>query len=174
MFFRPRYTIDTIYHLDPKVLNNMGIKVVFSDLDNTLLAWNKFETAQEMADLHEKLAANGIKLMVLSNNNDERVGKVLNPYGIEFVARARKPFPFVLKEQLTKMGLDKDQVMLVGDQLMTDIIAGNTAGVNSVLVQPLVNTDKWNTRINRFLEKIVFGVLAIKRPVIFTKELIHG
>ena len=41
MLFRPRYTIDTIYNLDPKQLKKMGIKAVFSDLDNTLLAWNK-------------------------------------------------------------------------------------------------------------------------------------
>ncbi len=51
------------------------------------------------------------------------------------------------------MGLNKDQVMMVGDQLITDIQAGNLAGVETVLVEPLIKTDKWNTRINRFLEK---------------------
>ena len=48
MLFRPKYTINTIYNLDPVKLNEMGIKAVFSDLDNTLLAWNKFETAKEI------------------------------------------------------------------------------------------------------------------------------
>ena len=58
------------------------------------------------------------------------------------------------------MGLKKDQVMMVGDQLITDIQAGNLAGVESVLVKPLVETDKWNTRINRFLEKFIFFFLS--------------
>ena len=46
MLFRPKYTIDTIYNLKTEKLVQMGIKAVFSDLDNTLLAWNKFETAK--------------------------------------------------------------------------------------------------------------------------------
>lgn len=54
------------------------------------------------------------------------------------------------------MGLRKEQVMMVGDQLITDIQAGNLAGVESVLVKPLIETDKWNTRINRFLKKLFF------------------
>lgn len=55
------------------------------------------------------------------------------------------------------MKLKKDQVMMVGDQLITDMQAGNLAGVETVLVKPLVETDKWNTRINRFFEKIIFS-----------------
>ncbi len=30
MLFRPRCTIDTIYHLDPKQLKKMGIKAVLA------------------------------------------------------------------------------------------------------------------------------------------------
>ena len=80
MLFRPKYTIDTIYNLDPQKLNEMDIKAVFSDLDNTLLAWNKFETAKEMDNFNQKLAKAGITLVVISNNNAQRVGKVLDPY----------------------------------------------------------------------------------------------
>ena len=61
MLFRPKYTINTIYNLDPVKLNEMGIKAVFSDLDNTLLAWNKFETAKEMDNFNKKLAKANIK-----------------------------------------------------------------------------------------------------------------
>ncbi len=43
---------------------------------------------------------------------------------------------------------------MVGDQLITDMQAGNLAGVATVLVKPLVETDKWNTRINRFLKNL--------------------
>ncbi len=54
----------------------MGIKAVFSDLDNTLLAWNKADTAVEMDQLNHRLAKAGIRLVVISNNNAERIGKV--------------------------------------------------------------------------------------------------
>ncbi|WEV36429.1 YqeG family HAD IIIA-type phosphatase [Lactobacillus sp. ESL0677] len=174
MIFRPRYTIDTIYHLDTDVLHQMGIKAVFSDLDNTLLAWNEFETAKKMDQLNRRLAAAGVTLVVISNNNALRVGKVLNPYHIEFVAKARKPLPFAITKKRKEMGLTKKQVMMVGDQLITDIQAGNLAGVESVLVKPLIETDKWNTRINRFLEKIIFFFLAISHRVSFKETLKNG
>ena len=174
MLFRPRYTIDTIYHLDTDVLQQMNVKAVFSDLDNTLLAWNEFETAKKMDELNQRLAKAGIKLVVISNNNAERIGKVLNPYQIDFVAKSRKPLAFAITKKREQLGLAKDQVMMVGDQLITDIQAGNLAGVESVLVKPLVETDKWNTRINRFLEKIIFFFLAISHRVTFKETLENG
>lgn len=174
MLFRPRYTIDTIYHLDTDVLQQMNVKAVFSDLDNTLLAWNEFETAKKMDELNQRLAKAGIKLVVISNNNAERIGKVLNPYQIDFVAKSRKPLPFAITKKRKQLGLAKDQVMMVGDQLITDIQAGNLAAVESVLVKPLVETDKWNTRINRFLEKIIFFFLAISHRVTFKETLENG
>ncbi|BDR60738.1 YqeG family HAD IIIA-type phosphatase [Lactobacillus xylocopicola] len=174
MLFRPRYTIDAIYHLKTEVLLQMGIKAVFSDLDNTLLAWNEVETAKEMDRLNRRLGDAGIKLVVISNNNAQRVGQVLNPYHIDFVAKARKPLPFAISRKRQELALTKKQVMMVGDQLITDIQAGNLAGVESVLVKPLVETDKWNTRINRFFEKIIFGILGIFRPVTFKETLKNG
>ena len=142
MLFRPRYTIDTIYHLDPKQLKKMGIKAVFSDLDNTLLAWNKADTAVEMDQLNRRLAKAGIRLVVISNNNAERIGKVLNPYHISFIAKARKPLPIGINQELKELNLQKDQVLMVGDQLITDMQAGNLAGVATVLVKPLVFKEK--------------------------------
>ena len=174
MLFRPRYTIDTIYHLDPDMLQQMNIKAVFSDLDNTLLAWNEFETAQKMDSFNKKLAQAQIKLVVISNNNAERVGKVLNPYHIDFVAKSKKPLPFAISKKRKSMGLEKEQVMMVGDQLITDIQAGNLAGVKSVLVEPLIQTDKWNTRIKRFFEKIIFFFLNFSHPVTFKETLKNG
>lgn len=174
MLFRPRYTIDSIYHLDTDVLHQMDIKAVFSDLDNTLLAWNEFETAQKMNELNQRLAQAGIKLVVISNNNAARIGKVLNPYHIDFVAKAKKPLPFAISKKRREMNLSQKQVMMVGDQLITDIQSGNLAGVQTVLVKPLIETDKWNTRINRFFEKIIFFFLAISRPVTFKETLKNG
>lgn len=152
----------------------MDIQAIFSDLDNTLLAWNKFDTAKEMDGLNRRLANSGIKLVVISNNNAARVGKVLNPYHIAFVAKSKKPLPFAITKERKALGLSKKQVMMVGDQLITDMQAGNLAGVKTVLVKPLVETDKWNTRINRFLEKIIFFFLAFSHRVTFRKTLTNG
>ncbi|MDF7639169.1 YqeG family HAD IIIA-type phosphatase [Lactobacillus sp. ESL0791] len=174
MLFRPKYTIDTIYHLNVAQLQELGIKAVFSDLDNTLLAWNEFETAKKMDQFNQVLAQAGIKLVVISNNNAQRVGKVLDPYHISFVAKSKKPLPFALTKKRQELELQPEEVMMVGDQLITDIQAGNLAGVETVLVEPLIETDKWNTRINRFFEKIIFFFLALSHRVTFKETLKNG
>lgn len=42
---------------------------------------------------------------------------------------------------------------MIGDQLLTDVVASNNAGVRSVLVKPVLPSDAWNTKLNRFIEK---------------------
>lgn len=51
---------------------------------------------------------------------------------------------------------------MVGDQLMTDIRASHRAGIKSVLVKPLVASDAWNTKINRWRERRVMAKLEEK------------
>ncbi len=50
-------------------------------------------------------------------------------------------------------------MLMVGDQIMTDIRGANAAGIRNVLVQPIVDTDGWNTRINRFFERENYEIL---------------
>lgn len=171
--FRPTMTIDTIYNLDVADLKRRGINAVLSDLDNTLLAWNEKETAEKMNHLNQYLKTGGIQLIVVSNNNHERIAKVLDPYGIEFVARAKKPLPDGINRALAEFHVDKDHAIMVGDQLITDIQAGNLAGVKTVLVKPLVETDAWNTSINRFFEKFLFFFMGLnpKNKIKFTNKL---
>lgn len=170
---RPKMTIDSIYNLDVADLKRRGINAVLSDLDNTLLAWNVKETAVDMDKLNKRLATAGIDLIVVSNNNHDRIAKVLDPHGIKFVSRAKKPLPNGILAAIEKFNLDKGKTIMVGDQLITDIQAANLAGVKSVLVKPLVNTDAWNTSINRFLEKFIFFFLNInpKKRVKFSDKL---
>ena len=66
-----------------------------------------------------------------------------------------KPFSRGLRIALKRYGLSRDEVVLVGDQLMTDVASANNFGIRCILVKPLVESDAWNTKINRFLEGIV-------------------
>lgn len=169
--FRPALTIDSIYNLNVADLKRRGINAVFSDLDNTLLAWNIEESAETMDELNQRLLAGGITLVVISNNNHARIQKVLAPYGIKFVARAKKPLPGGINKALRQFGFRREQTLMVGDQLLTDMIAGNLALTKTVLVKPLVETDAWNTSINRFFEKFIFFFLNMKRKITFKEYL---
>ncbi|KFN91323.1 HAD subfamily IIIA hydrolase [Tetragenococcus muriaticus 3MR10-3] len=87
-----------------------------------------------------------------------------NKLGISYVARALKPLPVGINKACKQLDVSKTEVVMVGDQLMTDIKAANSAKVRSILVQPVVNTDGWKTRFNRFFERKIMRYLQKRNP----------
>ena len=51
------------------------------------------------------------------------------------------------------MGVPHEQAVMIGDQLYTDVWAGNFAGVDSILVKPQTHVDLWYTQIFRIFER---------------------
>ena len=156
--------VNSIYSVSPAQLKEQGIRAVFSDLDNTLIAWNNPDGTPELKEWMNALHEANIPLIVISNNSKERVAKAVNNLGLPFVSRSLKPLSFGIERARKKLGLEKKEVVMVGDQLLTDVAAANQAGIRSILVQPLLNTDKWDTRINRFFERRVWKKLMKKYP----------
>ncbi|HEO8611641.1 TPA: YqeG family HAD IIIA-type phosphatase, partial [Streptococcus suis] len=148
------------------------IKVVFVDLDNTLIAWNNPDGTPEMRQWLHDLQDAGIPVVVVSNNKYERVKRAVEKFGIEFEAFALKPFTFGINRALKRFDVQPYEVIMIGDQLMTDIRAAKRAGLKSVLVKPLIKTDSINTQINRWRErrtmkKIIakYGAIDYKREM---------
>ncbi len=168
--FKPTWMVKTIYAVSPDQLRARGIRAVFSDLDNTLIAWNNPDGTPELRQWMTALKEAGIPLIVISNNSKDRVAKATKNLDLPFVSRSLKPLSFGIERARTKLGLKKSEVVMVGDQLMTDMLAANEAGVRSILVQPLLNTDKWDTRINRFFERLVWRQLKKQYPELKWQE----
>lgn len=157
--FKPTWMIERFSNIDPNQLKQLGIRVVFSDLDNTLIAWNNPDGTPELREWMQKLADAQIQLIVVSNNSHERIGHAVEKIGLPFVSRALKPLPVGIKKTLKQMQLAPSEVVMVGDQIMTDILAANGAGIRSILVQPLLPSDKWITKPNRMMEKQVMRIM---------------
>ncbi|KRN89959.1 TIGR01457 family HAD-type hydrolase [Ligilactobacillus ceti] len=51
-----------------------------------------------------------------------------------------KPEPIIMKKALDKLGLAKDQVVMVGDNYLTDISAGINFGIDTIIVYTGVST----------------------------------
>ena len=168
--FKPTWMVKTIYAVSPDQLRACGIRAVFSDLDNTLIAWNNPDGTPELRQWMTALKEAGIPLIVISNNSKDRVAKATKNLDLPFVSRSLKPLSCGSERARTKLGLKKSEVVMVGDQLMTDMLAANEAGVRSILVQPLLNTDKWDTRINRFFERLVWRQLKKQYPELKWQE----
>lgn len=157
--FKPTWMVNAIYDLTAQQLQQNNIKAVLTDLDNTLIAWNNPDGTPELKAWLMQMQAAKIPVIVVSNNNYDRVKKALATLDLPFIARAKKPLATGVKKALQELDLPSEQVVMVGDQLITDMHAGNVAKVKTILVKPLVNTDAWNTTINRWFEKVIMWVL---------------
>lgn len=170
--YMPDFALEKVYDVTVESLKKHGIKVVFVDLDNTLIAWNNPDGTPEMRQWLHDLQDAGIPVVVVSNNKYERVKRAVEKFGIEFEAFALKPFTFGINRALKRFEVQPYEVIMIGDQLMTDIRAAKRAGLKSVLVKPLIQTDSINTQINRWRErrtmkKIIakYGAIDYKREM---------
>lgn len=163
-WFKPTWMVESIYSITPAQLEKNNIKAVLTDLDNTLIAWNNPEATEESILWIEMMKKAGIPVMILSNNSDKRVKVVADHLGLEYIPRGMKPSRRGLRNAQKKLGLPKEEILMVGDQIMTDVLASNRFGVRNVLVKPILASDAWNTKFNRFIELKVMNALIKSDP----------
>ncbi|HEK9106737.1 TPA: YqeG family HAD IIIA-type phosphatase [Streptococcus equi subsp. zooepidemicus] len=160
--YRPTYAVAAVYDLRANDLLRQGITAVLVDLDNTLIAWDNPDGTPEVRAWLDEMTIADISVVIVSNNTYSRVERAVSRFGVDFIARAMKPFAYGINKAIDRYGFDRDEVVMVGDQLMTDIRASHRAGIKSVLVKPLVTSDAWNTKVNRWRERRVLAKLEEK------------
>ena len=143
----------SIYTIDYSKLLSKGIKCLLYDLDNTIVPANSNEPSLKAKDLFTSLKQKGFKVIIFTNSPKIRLKTFQNFFGVDGVANARKPFTSKLNKVIKKYGFSKNEVAIIGDQLMTDIKVGNSVGITSILVTPVSQSDFFVTRFNRFLER---------------------
>lgn len=172
--FTPTWMINATYDIDPRELSQLGIRVVLTDLDNTLIAWNNPFGTEELRDWMRALERENIQLVVVSNNSHNRVKTAVANLQLPFISRALKPLSIGIRRAMRRYQVDENSVVMVGDQLLTDIAAANGSRIRSILVKPILESDAWNTRINRFFERFVMHAMRRKHPELkFRKELMN-
>lgn len=71
--------------------------------------------------------------------------------GVEPIV-AGKPYPFLMELSLEKLGVKKEEALVVGDRLETDIAAGQGAGIPCAMVLSGVSTkedaDAWQPKVD--------------------------
>ncbi|ANK59306.1 YqeG family HAD IIIA-type phosphatase [Loigolactobacillus backii] len=162
--YKPTWKLSAVVQITPADLKRHGIKAVLADLDNTLIAWDNPTGTKELQAWIKTMAEAKIPVVVVSNNNAKRIHRAVTSLGLPYIARAMKPFSFGIRRAKVQLGLADSEIVMVGDQLLTDMLAANAAHIRTILVHPLVETDAWNTSITRFFEKFFMRHLDREYP----------
>ncbi len=151
--FTPTAYVPRIEQLALSKLRADGVRGIIVDLDNTLVGYRALEPAPEIVAWIANAPAHDLKIVMVTNNATPWAVEIAKRLAIPIVPRARKPLPRGFARALRMMGLARDEVVVIGDQLFTDILGAKIAGLRTILVDPLVRRDPWNTFPLRLLER---------------------
>lgn len=161
----PTYHYSSIYDIEYDKLYNDGIRLILTDLDNTLISYKETMPSEKLFELKNKIESMGFELLLVSNSRKTRVDNFSKAFYIDYVKFSTKPLKRGIKKAIKKVAKGKytyDQVIIIGDQLMTDIYGAGRCKIKSILVDPIdKSTDIGPTRFNRKLER--FFIKRIKK-----------
>ena len=153
--FRATRYVASLPLLDVDELVADGVRLVLLDRDNTCVPRDAAEPPAEVMAWLDRAREAGLKLCLVSNNfHSSQVRGSAEHMGVDVVDHAMKPLPFALVRAMRLMGSMPGETVMVGDQVFTDVVAGNLAGVRSVLVRPQSRKDLWYTHVFRVFERL--------------------
>lgn len=144
--------VSSIFDIDYNKLYSNGKRLILTDLDNTLISYKATEPTDELYKWKSELEGMGFEIIIVSNSGKKRVKHFANMLGIKYVNLSTKPlkrgFKKALKIASTKY--KKEEVVVLGDQLLTDVYGAKRMKLSMVLVKAIDNkTERLVTKHNR-------------------------
>ncbi len=137
-WFRASFTAHDIYEITGAALERRGIKLLLADLDNTLVPYGVPLPDERLKAWRDDLNAHGVTLFILSNNRHENRPRMFaEGLDVPFIGHAGKPKTPSFLRAMEQMGVTREQTAIVGDQVFTDVLGGNRAGISAILVRPI-------------------------------------
>lgn len=157
--FKPTYMISSVEKIPFVLLERDNIKGLIFDVDNTIATMGKgitegcYKWIKEAKEL-------GYKICILSNSvNLKKVRRIMTDLGILGLCFAKKPSTKGFEMALNLLDLKKEEVIMIGDQVFTDVWGANRFGIKSILVNPINKKEGPFTLIKRPIEKIILKKL---------------
>lgn len=160
--FYPEKIMDSVYHISFENLRDRGIRGVIFDIDNTLVPHGA-PADEEVKKLFRHLHNLGFKTCLLSNNKVERVASFAKEVDSLYIYKAGKPSVKGYREAMAQMRTHQATTIFVGDQIFTDILGANRAGIYSVLVKPINPKEEIQIVLKRYPEKLILFFFRRKR-----------
>ena len=170
--YLPTCLAASVYEIEPAFYRSQGLENILLDLDNTLASYKTLDAEQRTIDFVKKMLDEGFKVYITSNNTSKRVSRFALELGIPALSGLQKPFSKRLIALLKKEGLEPNKTVLIGDQIMTDVVCANGAGIKMILCDPLVPIDPPWTRFNRLFEKGKRKEIKARKLVPSWKEML--
>lgn len=149
----PTYYAKNIFEIPLDFYLKNNFLYILIDLDNTLDPYYKKEPSDKVIKLCIELKKNNINLVIFSNNSKKRVSYYSSFLNINYIYRSFKPFSKKLNNFIYNNKINKENCIIIGDQLLTDIKCAKKAHIKSILVDELEKKNALCSKLNKFIEK---------------------
>jgi HAD superfamily phosphatase (TIGR01668 family) len=156
----PNLRLDSVLEITPELLSKRKISLLMLDLDNTLSPYRGGEPSAELQKWKDSLIKAGVRLVIVSNTKKQKAKNFAEKLSIPYIDHARKPFTAKTRKVMKSFGASPSEAALAGDQIFTDVLCANSAGIMSILVTPLELTNV--LYILRYAFETIFRIFAPK------------
>lgn len=170
--FYPQIYVKNIYEIDYEKLRKKGVKCLIFDLDNTIALIDQHLVSEKTIKLFSKLEKD-FKLVIISNNVKRRVADYADKLNCSYVSFALKPLLHGFRRIKRKYNFKNSEMCMIGDQLVTDILAGNRFSCITILVDAMGKKDLKVTSFNRLIENKILNYYE-KNKFMKKGEYYHG
>jgi HAD superfamily phosphatase (TIGR01668 family) len=151
--FAPAQAVPGLASISLDELKAAGKTLILLDVDNTLVRWKTEDCPPGILDWLAKAKEMGFNLCLLSNTkNPTRLGRISELLGIPVVRGRFKPSRAMYRLALIKFQTKPENAVMVGDQMMTDVLGANRSGIDAIWVQRMEGPEFAGTKVNRAIE----------------------
>ena len=141
--FLPKIITESLTDITPELLKSHDIRLLMLDFDNTIVPYTTTVPTEKMENWLQTMNESEIQLCIVSNSHNDRVPKFCRERNLDCITHAKKPFSKGINECLAKYAIPASQAALVGDQIFTDTLGANGAGLTPILVKAIDNHNFW-------------------------------
>ena len=154
--FRPKEKIGIFTDFDIKHYRELGFDTILLDIDNTIAVPNTGICDERAEKFIRDLEEAGFKVVIFSNNTRKRVEMFKRDIPVEYNCWSMKPVPLSYLITCKRMGTKPERTIVLGDQLITDILGANLSGCYGIYCKQLQEKDSRITSLNRKIEKFIW------------------
>lgn len=139
-------------------VDKLHIRGIVFDLENTLVEYGALQLPRSTGRMLLRLQSRPVALLVASNGRPSRINAELAGLGIRCVARCWKPLPFCVAKWCRAHCLSTSDILVVGDQFLTDGFLAVLLRAHLILLTPYSRSEpswaRFQRSVGRFLKPL--------------------
>ena len=158
--FCPAHAVATLPEISLDDLKAENLSLILLDVDHTIVKWKQEEFSPEVLAWIAKAKEMEFELCILSNTrHPDRLARLAAVLDIETFRGKFKPSTHMYEMALAKFGKKPEEAVMIGDQIMTDVLGANRSGIDAIWVQKMEGPEFIGTKFNRVVELLVTSLL---------------